>query len=230
MTSPDITSSEKLSDLAYRTVRDQILRGELRFGELVTRRRLAKALGMSLPPISEALQRLEHEGLVESRPRVGTRVRTPSEMDLRGHCLVREALESQAARLFAVESTPQQRAELLGLAVQLDVLFRQPQPDRPAYEGLHERFHMFVPEALPYPTLREAVEKQVHIWSWLSSRLAWENSVRSLPDEEHPPEHWHERLAEALCSGDPVIADQAMRLHVRRGLEVILEHLRAAPG
>ena len=48
---------------------------------------------MSFLPVSEALLRLEFEGLLESRPRAGTRVRIPSPDDVRGHYLVRETLE-----------------------------------------------------------------------------------------------------------------------------------------
>ena len=52
---------------------------------------------MSFLPVSEALLRLEIEGLLESRPRAGTRVRIPSPEDVQGHYVVREALEVQAA-------------------------------------------------------------------------------------------------------------------------------------
>ena len=61
---------------------------------------------MSVLPVSEALRRLEEDGLVESRPRAGTRVRVPSESDVRDLYELREALESQAARLFAERATP----------------------------------------------------------------------------------------------------------------------------
>ena len=52
---------------------------------------------MSFLPISEAIKRLEQEGLVESRPRVGTRVRIPNAQDLRDRHIMREALEAQPA-------------------------------------------------------------------------------------------------------------------------------------
>ena len=64
-----------LNDRAYYMVREQILRGAFPPGTVLSRRRLASQFGMSFLPISEALQRFESEGLVESRPRVGTRVR-----------------------------------------------------------------------------------------------------------------------------------------------------------
>ena len=71
---------------------------------------------MSVVPVSDALQRLSSEGLVESWPRVGTRVRIPTAQDIRGHYVVREALESQSARLFAQKSSPEERAEIQILA------------------------------------------------------------------------------------------------------------------
>jgi DNA-binding GntR family transcriptional regulator len=72
-----------LADGAYRSVRDEILRGTLRPGMPLSRRRLARQLGMSVLPISDALRRLEEDGLVESRARAGTRVRIPTETDVR---------------------------------------------------------------------------------------------------------------------------------------------------
>ncbi len=68
-------------------------------------------LSTSRLPISEALQRLKSEALIETISRVGTRVKTPSAQDIRGFYVVREALESQAARLFALQATRADRAE-----------------------------------------------------------------------------------------------------------------------
>ena len=84
---------------AYQQIRDEILSGDLLIGDVLSRRKLADRLNMSFLPITEALQRLEVEGLVESRPRIGTRVRIPTEQDIRNNYVIREALESQAARL-----------------------------------------------------------------------------------------------------------------------------------
>ena len=65
---------------------------------------------MSFLPVSEALLRLEFEGLLESRPRAGTRVRIPSADDVHGHYLVRETLEVEAAKLFAEVASKAERA------------------------------------------------------------------------------------------------------------------------
>ena len=97
--------SKSLSGEAYNNVRQRILRGDLKLGQVISRRTLAGEMGMSFLPVSEALLRLEVEGLLESRPRAGTRVRIPTPQDVEGHFVVREALETQAARLFALTAT-----------------------------------------------------------------------------------------------------------------------------
>src|SRR2546422_9847720 len=90
-----------LSEKAYLAIREDILRGQLRPGTPLSRRRLARDLGMSVVPVTDALRRLEGDGLLESRARAGTRVRVPCEKDVRELYELREALETQSARLFA---------------------------------------------------------------------------------------------------------------------------------
>ena len=122
-----------LAGEAYVTVRERILRGELAIGQVISRRKVAAELGMSFLPVSEALLRLEHEGLLESRPRAGTRVRVPTRPDVQGHYVVREALESQAAMLFAAQATRDERAELMKLALRVDALSVQSEGNRFIY-------------------------------------------------------------------------------------------------
>ena len=66
------SGAESLARQAYEQIRDEILQGNLAVGDILSRRRLADKLNVSFLPITEALQRLETEGLVESRPRIGT--------------------------------------------------------------------------------------------------------------------------------------------------------------
>src|SRR6266581_1705679 len=114
MKAPAVPAS--LAAEAYQFVKHRILRGFLPIGQVISRRKIAAELGLSFLPVSEALLRLEFEGLLESRPRAGTRVRIPSREDVRGHYIVREALEVQAAMLFAVVATGEDRNEVQRLA------------------------------------------------------------------------------------------------------------------
>src|SRR5687767_11570177 len=136
--------ASSLSAEAYVFVRQRILRGDLVLGQVISRRKLAAELGMSFLPVSEALLRLEFEGLLESRPRAGTRVRIPSREDVRGHYVVREALEVQAATLFAKVATSGERTELRKLATRVDTVAMQ--PDRRLYVVLHHKLHRRIAE------------------------------------------------------------------------------------
>lgn len=164
---------------------------------------------MSFLPVSEALLRLEFEGLLESRPRAGTRVRIPSREDVEGHYIVREALETQAARLFAELATARERTELRKLAARCDSLAQL--ADRLPYLQLHERLHRRIAECARCPALSHAIEQTYSLAStWLCVP-----ADGKLPKLVQP----HQDLAEGLCARDPDAAAAAMRTHVQTSLQ-----------
>ena len=221
----DTEAGTSLADQAYLAVRDQILRGQFRPGTPLSRRRLASELGMSIVPVADALRRLQGEGLVESRPRAGTRVRVPSQKDVRDLYELREALETQSARLFTERASATQRLELRRLAEQLDALFERMSRsgDDPAFRfdvhSRHVELHMRIAHDASSDVLTRTIEKNhVLILNWLLDVSARRTSL---------PPGFHSRLAEALVSGDPAKADAAMRAHVRYGLAEIQDRVSA---
>jgi DNA-binding GntR family transcriptional regulator len=203
-----------LSGEAYTIVRHRILRGDLKLGQVISRRTLADQLGMSFLPVSEALLRLETEGLLESRPRAGTRVRIPTPQDIEGHYIVREALETQAAILFAERATPLEKVELQTLALRLDELAPEPGSDRLRYLTLHEKLHRKIAEYTRCPALRNAVEQTHALAStWMCVGSAGHAGGR------------HQTLVDSLTGGDPVAAAEAMRAHVRSSQQEALTRL-----
>lgn len=201
---------------AYAVVRQRILRGDIGLGQVISRRKLAAELNMSFLPVSEALLRLEFEGLLESRPRAGTRVRIPSPEDVTGHYVVREALEVQAATRFTQVATPAERAELQRLALRVDALAMQ--TDRAAYVAVHHKLHARIAECARCPALLEAIEKThalASIWFCVMRQPAPEDSLTR-----------HQELVEALSSGDPARAADAVRHHIAVGMARSLEVLQ----
>jgi len=214
-----------LCDKAYLAIREEILRGQLRPGTPLSRRRLARELGMSVLPVTDALRRLEGDGLVESRARAGTRVRVPSEKDVRELYELREALETQSARLFAQRATPGQRLELRRLAGQVDQLFSRLETEGadPAFRfevhSRHVELHMRIADHAGSEILRQMIERNhVLILNWL-----FDVAGRRTP----LPPGFHAELAEAIVSGDPARADAAMRAHVQYGLAEVASHICA---
>jgi GntR family transcriptional regulator, rspAB operon transcriptional repressor len=207
-----------LADQAYTRILDKILKGEYPLGAALSRRKLGLEFGMSFLPISEAIKRLEQEGLVESRPRVGTRVRIPSAQDLRDRHIMREALEAQSARLFAEKASADERVEIRAMATHLDAM-----TDRCASgesdadfkfetQMYHLGFHMRIAECTGCVALCESLKQnQVLIFNWLYDVAA----------DHHMPPRWHRQLADKITASDPAIADAAIRAHVRYAIEDI---------
>src|SRR5262245_54111847 len=166
----------------------------------------------------ESCLRLEFEGWLESGGRAGTSVRISTEQDVRGHYIVREALEVESARLFAETATPQERAELQKLAARIDVLSTQPSGDRFLYQTLHDKFHRRIADYARCPALSEAIEKNHALSStWFC--------VPRRPSSERPPRR-HQELIDVLCKGDAHAAGEAMREHIQNGLQNTLHRLR----
>lgn len=209
--------SVSLAGEAYEVLRGRIFRGELPIGKVISRRKLATELGMSLLPISEAFMRLEFEGLLESRARAGTRVRIPTEQDVRGHYVVRQALEAESAWLFAEVATARERVELQRLAGRVDVLSTQTEGNRFVYLSLHEKLHRRIAECTRCQKLCEAIEKN-HV---LAS--TWLCVARQASHGQSPRRH--QDLIEVLASGDPVAAAEAMRAHINSALQNTLQRL-----
>lgn len=213
-----IQTPSSLADEAYGVVRRRILRGELAMGEAVSRRQLATELGMSFLPVSEALLRLEHEGLLESRPRAGTRIRIPSREDVLGNYVVREALEVQAATLFTTRASDRDCQDMMKLALRIDQGVAE--GHRVAYARLHHKFHRRIAEATRCEALVAAIDRN--------------NALASVWFCMHPVGHTgpgpgrHESLVQALASRDAAAAAAAVRQHLDESLQHTLPLLEAS--
>lgn len=105
-----------LRDVVFRTLRQAILRGELKPGERLMEIKLANKLGVSRTPIREAIRKLELEGLVIMIPRKGAEVADITEKSLTDVLEVRRALEELSARLACDRITEEEIQELINAA------------------------------------------------------------------------------------------------------------------
>ena len=82
-----------LRDVVFNTLREAILRGDLKPGERLMELQLASSLGVSRTPIREAIRMLQQEGLAVTVPRKGAEVAKMTEKDMEDVLKIREALE-----------------------------------------------------------------------------------------------------------------------------------------
>lgn len=200
---------------AYSVVRQRIAHGQLVLGQAVSRRQIAAELGMSFLPVTEAVLRLEFEGLLESRPRAGTRVRIPSPQDVEGNYIVRQALETQAAILFSQVATPAERSHLRRLAARVDALSMK--SDRSMYVTLHLKLHQQIAACARCDALSEAIER-THAMA-----MIWFCVMRQPSPDDSPRRH--QDLIEEILSADEMRISKAVREHLAIGKKHTLEVL-----
>lgn len=205
------------SDL-YLRIRAAIISGELGPGERLVRRSLAEKFGVSRVPVTEALIKLEQDGLVESAPMYGTRVKRVTEQSIRDEQQLREGLECLGARLCAEQKSAKTIRRLKELAQEVDILLgkKTRQPERGS--ELHLEFHLEIARQ----TGNQLLARELARVGFLElMRLNWINAT-SLP----MPPNWHQMLADAIGTGKPAVAEEAMRKHVRYGVENLLQAVR----
>jgi DNA-binding GntR family transcriptional regulator len=96
-TKPIITNS--LADIVASRLREAIVTGQFQPGEKLSELGLTHILGVSRSPVREALQQLENEGLVVSKPNRSTCVWKPTETDLWEIYTLRSTIETLAGEL-----------------------------------------------------------------------------------------------------------------------------------
>lgn len=88
-----------LTDWAYEAIKGEILSNRLQPGETLPIQRFTDEMKLSRTPVREAILRLQREGFLEVRPRLGTIVAHLDLRRLREMYQVRSVLESEAAKL-----------------------------------------------------------------------------------------------------------------------------------
>ena len=110
----NVTAEEymPLRDVVFNTLRQAIIKGELKPGERLLEIQLADKLGVSRTPIREAIRKLELEGLVVMIPRRGATVAGITQKHLQDVLEIRRALEDLAIELACQRMTEEQIREL----------------------------------------------------------------------------------------------------------------------
>src|SRR3989338_6473985 len=94
-----VSKNRTLRESIADSVRESIMRGQLKPGLKISEPALATQFGISRTPVREAIRQLDSEGFLTVLPRRGARVASMSEKDIREFYDVKAVLESHAAEL-----------------------------------------------------------------------------------------------------------------------------------
>ncbi|HXG12522.1 MAG TPA: GntR family transcriptional regulator [Gemmataceae bacterium] len=199
--------SGSASARVYEALREQILAGDLPAGTHLSQQALAVAMKTSNGPVISALRRLAYEGLVIHKPGQGCRVCDWSQEKCEDLLTVRRALETEAARLAARRAGPEDLERLRGIVARMAEMVRQGRRD--GADAIDVEFHVAVARLTRSPGLIEALGR-CHLQELVRRRLA---ANARFGDFENLAVN-HQRLVDAIASGDPDAAGRAMHLHL----------------
>jgi DNA-binding GntR family transcriptional regulator len=206
----------RASDLAYRRLREEIIDWTLEPGAPLGEIETAARLGVSRTPLREALSRLTAEGLVTSSGRT-SRVAPLSRRHIVDLFELREALETQAARLAARRRQPEPFAALRDGFRELPLRGRAVDLDR--YYALAAELDAAIDLAADSSALCSALRD-------LRGQLQRaRRSSHADPDRLDQAAREHTLIVDAILAGDEVLAAQATAVHLHASLEHILAAL-----
>lgn len=191
---------------AYDTLKQRILRCELKPGEAVTVAGLASDLGLGRTPVIQAVDRLMLDGLVEVMPRKGVVVSPVSLEDLVEIIEVRLLNECRAARWASERITDKQ---IKALRENLKAMKKTAASrDVEQLISLDSAFHEIISHATGNTILAELLgnlhDRSLRFWS-LSLQV---------PEHNDRVVEQHSAIVEALANHDADAAEEAVRNHI----------------
>ena len=202
---------ENLDQKVYQIIKQMIEDRSLLPGEKIPQEKLAGELGVSRTPLISALKFLEHEKLVESKPRRGYFVRLFTRKEMISIFEIREVLEGLAARKAALNITDEEVQTLKGFFK--DFKKAKSITDIQAYSKEDKKFHTFITRVGSKELLTTMLQT-FNIISLTYQNLQYEGLIRE-PDETIKE---HMEIIDAICNRDSDRAETLMRQHFQKGI------------
>lgn len=195
-----------LRDVVFHTLREAILKGDLKPGERLMELQLAEKLGVSRTPIREAIRMLEQEGLAVTMPRKGAEVAKMTLKDMEDVLEIREALDELAVKVACTRITEEQLQKLRNSAARFEESTKTGNLKSIAEEDVS--FHDIIYEATGNPKL-------VNLLNNLREQI-YRYRVEYLKDSSNYPilVREHQAIIDALKEKDEQRVVTAMHEHV----------------
>ena len=202
-----------LRDVVFNTLREAILKGDLKPGERLMELQLASKLGVSRTPIREAIRMLEQEGLAVTTPRKGAEVATMTLKDMEDVLEIRDALDELAVRIACQKISDEQLKQLEDMKELFEKSTQTGNVKKIAEADV--TFHDVIYEATGNPklvTLLNNLREQVYRYR-----------VEYIKDPKNYPTliAEHEAILESLKNRDVKNAVEAMHVHVANQAEAV---------
>lgn len=205
-------SQRSLVESAVEEIKERIADGSLAAGERILEIRLSEALGISRPPLREALRILAGQHLLELSPRRGYRVIGLSERDISEIYGLRTALERYALDLIMQRDDP---PDFSSLRSTVDAMWQSAERgDARAVIRSNQDFHAAFVRLAGNARLEQAYATLLDQMVLYMIRNISQEADRAGGLEDGCRRH--EELLDVLRSSDRAAIDEALREHGER--------------
>lgn len=214
----NLNDYKPLRDIIFETLREAIIKGELKPGERLLEETLAEKMGVSRTPVREAIRKLELEGLVKMLPRKGAHVADLSIKDIMDVLELRATLDGLASALAANRISQDELLEFKNVLGQFIMVAGKPNNLNNVIKKDVE-FHDIIYRASRNErliqlanNLREQIQRFRVIY--LKEYSSVENLIRE-----------HEEIYNAVANGNMEVARKTAESHIKAQEEAILKAL-----
>ena len=208
---PTVQRPDSLKDIAFKIIKDSIIKGSLTCGEIYSENVISKTMGISKTPVHEALLELSHKGFIEIIPKKGFLIRDLSEKEIRDIYGFRLALEKVVA-LNAVEKA--QKKDLSFLESILSKIGQCKNVKKFMEEDI--RFHRYLAHLTDNDQIINALDGIWDLCIWVGFKtLSAKYGLDGVLDE-------HIKLLDCIRKKDPVGAEAAIEEHINNSLDKII--------
>lgn len=201
------------AEAAYRRLRDLIVGGVLRPGQILNEQEIVEQLNIGRTPVREAMQRLAGQHMLTIFPRRGIAVAKLGLADIQAIFEGREALESQLAAFAAVRRSESDLNLVLTLGEQ--VRHSAEAEDSHAFLRLDQQLHRTIAESARSRFMAESAAHLLLLSDWV-----WHQYF--LLRGSHPNDYFdHSQIIRAISVRDPDAAFSAMRRHIQDSRDLV---------
>lgn len=186
-------------------LRQAIVTLDLKPGEVIDKGAICDRLGVSRFPVSEALARLQAEGLVDILPQRGSTVSLVRIADVLEYMLIRKALEAEAVRVVTGNHSPD-----LVETLERNMSYQRAAVEIDDQSGFHERdleFHDIIFGDMRFTKVKGVIE---------NTRANLDRARRLIltPRRLEVTSAEHRAILDGITTGDAARAAAAMRAHI----------------
>jgi len=206
---------ESIADIAKRNIQEWVVTGHFQPGKQIKEEEISQRLGISRPPVREALKMLEAAGLVFRKPRCGVFVPEMTEKDMWEVYTLKATLYEMATGLAMDVVSEQEIRKLETYVKKMEVCVGKEPLDVLRYQDLHKTFHNSIMSIAGNDRLRtfaSNLHNQVTLFSY-----------KSLQDNNHlnASVRYHRDIVNAMKQKDTALACRLMKEHVLNALDVL---------